>query len=336
MPSPNIVFGAAALGIYDGSLFDTREKVQEVISLLTSHAVDHIDTSRHYPSIAPGTSEEVLGQANLDGLTIDTKVLSSPGQHESSRLRNSIESSLQALKVHKVNTLYLHFPDDDTPLSDVCKGMNDLYKEGLFENFGISNFTIPQIMDMMQICETNSYVKPTIYQGSYNLLTRNIEQELLPLLRSHGIAYYAYSAAAGGVLNASSTRLAIPGAAGDLYRAQYGSDAMREAVRRLNDAASSHQLTVHAVALRWILHHSALDAAQDDAIIVGARTVGQLKQTLQIYKAGPLPTGLLATIEDVWEMIREDAPAYSMWAKKDGEAESAMDKYLKTLDSRKN
>lgn len=45
---------------------------------------------------------------------------------------------------------------------------------------------------MLQLCEQNGWEKPSCYQGPYNLVTRGMEKELLPLLRAHGIAFNAF------------------------------------------------------------------------------------------------------------------------------------------------
>lgn len=67
-------------------------------------------------------------------------------------------------------------------------------------------------------------------------------------------------------------------------------------------------LTGHAVALRWILHHSALDAARGDAVIVGASSLAQLRENMDICAAGPLSADLLAKVEAVWAEVRHVAP----------------------------
>lgn len=45
------------------------------------------------------------------------------------------------------------------------------------------------VADFISICEDKSYAKPSVYQGLYNLLSRESEETLLPLLRMHNIAF---------------------------------------------------------------------------------------------------------------------------------------------------
>lgn len=72
--------------------------------------------------------------------------------------------------------------------------------------------------------------------------------------------------------------------------------------------AKKHGLTGHAASLRWAIHHSALSGDHGDAIIIGARTVAQLKDNLEICDAGPLPEEVVKTIEEIWPSVKDQAP----------------------------
>lgn len=91
----------------------------------------------------------------------------------------------------QVELFYLHGPDRSTPYEVTLKAVNDLYKEGRFRRFGISNYMscvvsplvlhddrangIPdrwEVAEIVQICKANDYVQPTVYQGIYNAVHR--------------------------------------------------------------------------------------------------------------------------------------------------------------------
>ncbi len=57
---------------------------------------------------------------------------------------------------------------------------------------GVSNFPPEMLCEFLEICEKKGYVKPSVYQGEYNLITRGAEQALFPILRKHGMAFIAY------------------------------------------------------------------------------------------------------------------------------------------------
>lgn len=70
--------------------------------------------------------------------------------------------------------------------------MNQAYQAGRFKRFGLSNYTAQEVEEIVSICEKKGWVKPSVYQGQYNLIARVAEHELFPVLRKHNISFYAY------------------------------------------------------------------------------------------------------------------------------------------------
>jgi len=111
---------------------------------------------------------------------------------------------------------YLHGPDRTVPYEVTLKVVNDLYKEGLFKKFGISNYTAYvyllviviyillisffrwEVAEIVGICKANGYIQPTVYQGIYNAIHRAVEMELFPCLRKFGIAFYEFNPCQSG------------------------------------------------------------------------------------------------------------------------------------------
>ncbi|KAJ9656760.1 hypothetical protein H2198_004764 [Neophaeococcomyces mojaviensis] len=326
MSRPNIILGGASFGLDERSMFNTPEKAQAALDVYRSYGHRIIDTARLYPSDKPGTSEEILGQTDLSGFTIDTKAWSQPGKHTPAELQKSINESLAALRLPKVHMLYLHWPDTETPLTEVMKGIDAIHKQGKFDQFGISNFTLEQIKQMLSICEEHNYIKPKVYQGQYNILARHVEAELIPLLHENDIAFYAWSPAAGGVLNKkASTRLNSEDALGNVSRSWYGKPRTLEAIDKVIEVAEKHGLTGHSVTLNWVLHHSALNGEAGDGMVFGARTIEQLRNTCDAIDAGPLPDEVVKLLDQIWEEAKEYAPPYNPFAKED----AALSNFLK-------
>ncbi|KAN0093350.1 NADP-dependent oxidoreductase domain containing protein [Tylopilus felleus] len=201
---------------------------QEILDVFFDHRHSELDTARMY---VEGMTEQVLSQLNLRGATIDTKqaclfgvrmrsLMSAsrvyplnPGDHSPKNLRNTFMMSLQYLKHDKVHVLYLHAPDCSVPFEDTICEINNLYKEGRFEIFGLSNFAAwevcgdpavcafpwsdkPYVVKVVGICKTNGYVLPKIYQVMYNTITREIEPELVPCCRKYSIRLVIYNSLA--------------------------------------------------------------------------------------------------------------------------------------------
>ena len=209
-PSLPVILGCGIIG--DSS--DPTAKInspalaQEYVDAFRKHGGKTIDTSRRYSTNAPGTSELLLGTTNISTwAAIDTKVESNPGDHAPEKIASSISKSLDAMHIPSLHTMYLHFPDRTQPLESVCAAMARGIEEGKMQQWGISNYSINEVKQIVEICTANNYPKPRVYQGHYNAITRKMEDALLPCLRQSGIAFYAYSPAAGGAFSKTSSRL---------------------------------------------------------------------------------------------------------------------------------
>lgn len=115
-----------------------------------------------------------------------------PGVHSKKNIAENVDISLAELKIPQINIEYLHAPDRTTPFEETVEAIDKAYKEGKFKKFGLSNYTAEEVEKIMQICEANGFVKPSVYQGQYNPIVRSGEKELFPVLRKHGIAFYAW------------------------------------------------------------------------------------------------------------------------------------------------
>ena len=163
--------------------------MQALLDAFYNRGYRHLDTGRNY-----GASEVRLGQVGAASrFIIDSKVLDGlPGSHEPAKIHESIKQTLENLKTSAVETMYLHVPDRQTPFEDTAKAINEEFLHGKFKKFGLSNYTPAEVKRFVDICEQNGYVKPSIHQGHYNAVARGAEKDLIPLLRQHNMAFYAY------------------------------------------------------------------------------------------------------------------------------------------------
>jgi len=254
---------------------------------------------------------------------IDTKAEShDPGSHKAELITKSINDSLEALGLSKVHTYFLHLPDRSTPFEETCRAINEAYEAGKFEKFGLSNYNANEVDQIYKICEENNWVKPTVYQGQYNPIARVPEEDLFPTLRKFNIPFYAFSPGAGGMfsgkithdsINEKGTRWDKETLLGQAYASIYLKDALLNAAKKVHDAAEMLGINGHTVALRWMLHHSALRGDLGDGIIIGASSLQQLDDNMMICQDGPLPLELVKVVEDVWDIAREWAPPSSKW-----------------------
>ena len=96
---------------------------------------------------------------------------SKPGSNSPEGVRASLEESLRLLKTDVVDIFYLHAPDRATPFEHTLRAVNELYEEGKFKQFGISNFAAFEIAEIVITCKANGWIRPTVYQGMYNAIS---------------------------------------------------------------------------------------------------------------------------------------------------------------------
>ncbi|KAK6949395.1 hypothetical protein Daesc_009470 [Daldinia eschscholtzii] len=305
--------------------FDSPEEVRALLDAFYNRGYREIDTARNYPG-----SEERLGLAGAPSrFILHTKVRDGAGTthpHEPAQIEQSIKKSLEDLRTDSVETMYLHVPDRTTPFEDTARAMNEGYKQGKFKKFGLSNYSEDEIQQFLDICAEKGYVKPGLFQGHYNALTRGGEKAMFPLLRKHNIPFYAFrsleltlsvSPAAGGIFRSNAdkyttSRWKDDNQIGALYSTIYGQPAVEEAVNVVRAAAEKHGITGHAAALRWTAFHSVLDGKYGDGVIFGVSNLNQLKQTLDAIDDGPLPAELAEAIDAVWAVVDGHGPPYHL------------------------
>eukprot|EP01117_Protostelium_nocturnum_P012095 TRINITY_DN4430_c0_g1_i1.p1 TRINITY_DN4430_c0_g1~~TRINITY_DN4430_c0_g1_i1.p1 ORF type:complete len:339 (+),score=77.61 TRINITY_DN4430_c0_g1_i1:469-1485(+) len=318
--SINVVFGAMTIGKPDkeGTRTTTLEDTKEILDVFQKHGHSEVDTARVYGG---GSSEEYLGDIDWKsrGIKMQTKLYPTKGTpmvgkltdeaytHSPEDVRLGLKRSLEALKADKIDMFYLHGPDRSTPFEDTLREVNNLYKEGHFERFGISNFMAWEVAKICEICEKNGWIKPTVYQGIYNALHRAVEPELFPCLRHYGISLYAFQPLAGGFLTGKYSRETEEFEEGSRFdpkkwqgaftRARYWNDPYFEALDILKPVAEKHGLTVAECALRWLAHHSQLKIEKKDAVIIGASSTKHLEQNLLDLEKGPLPQEVVEALE---------------------------------------
>ncbi|KAE9405364.1 Aldo/keto reductase [Gymnopus androsaceus JB14] len=326
-----LIFGAATFGKKGTtfSQFHTLEEAQAVADLFASRGGSAFDTSDGY---ANGTSQEYLAKTDLKGLPVDTKIAPTfPGAHAPEALRKAVQAAANALAPHKIRILYLHFPDRSVPYEDTLREIDALHKEGYFEQFGLSNFYSWEVAEIYTISKLKGWVLPTVYQGRYNVMERNTEDELFPCLRRFGIAFYAYSPLAGGLLTGkwnkpedldnvnlvAGTRYDTTTTDNPIYKIFH--DKYRQVVpsfAALTQALDAAKIPPAEAALRWIQHHSALKPG--DVVIIGASKMAQIENSLKCSALGPLPENIIQLLDQASQSFKQYVTQYARVTHYDG------------------
>nr|RBR01993.1 hypothetical protein FVER53263_03002 [Fusarium verticillioides] len=323
---PRVILGLMTFGPpgseqLDARIFDS-ETYNKALDLFQSKGYNEVDTARIYVG---GKQEGWTGsQTNWKerGLTVDTKVKypAQPGENTYDKVIQSVETSLKELGTDCIDLLYLHRPDRGTPFQETLEAINKLHKDGKFVKFGISNFTAYEVAEVVMICKYNNWVRPTVYQGMYNCLTRSIEAELFVACRRYGLDIVVYNPIAGGLLSGKiksmdikpeSGRFSDQSKIGTAYRQRYFRESTFKALKAIEEATEKNGLSMLETALRWIIHHSGLKVTNgNDGIIIGMSNIQQLEQNLELVEKGPLPDEVVKALDQAWLYSKADTANY--------------------------
>lgn len=226
-----------------------------------------------------------------------------------------VNESLERMNLKSVDTVYLHFPDPATPVVSVLEAMAELHDQNKFTELGLSNFPAWMVADVWHICDRRGWVKPTVYEGIYNPLTRKAETELNACLNNFGMRFYAYNPLAGGLLSGRYERFEDKPTDGRFthrpnYQNRYWKKSYFDAVDVIKAACEKQGITIIEATYRWLIYHSMLDARRGDAVLIGASKLNHLLQNMEAVKAGPLPEDVVSAIETAWTITKGDSPEY--------------------------
>jgi aryl-alcohol dehydrogenase-like predicted oxidoreductase len=165
-----------------------------------------------------GASEEILGQAlgaRRDEVVIATKFggdmkgVNGPdwGVRGSRRyIRKAVESSLRRLGTDWIDLYQLHVPDEVTPIEETLAALSELVAEGKVRYLGSSQFAGWQVVDADWAARTNGSQHFISAQNRYNLLEREVEDELVPACEHLGIGVLPFFPLAAGLLTGKYKR----------------------------------------------------------------------------------------------------------------------------------
>jgi aryl-alcohol dehydrogenase-like predicted oxidoreductase len=217
------------------------------------------DTAESY---GPFTNEELLGRAlegRRDRVTLATKfgfVLTggdfAGADSRPSHIREVVDASLKRLRTDRIDLLYQHRVDPNTPIEEVAGTVKELIDAGKVLYFGLSEAGVKTIR------RAHAVQPVSVLQSEYSLWERNLDEDVIPVLRELGIGLVPFCPLGRGFLTGVAKRAEEHGA--DDYRATgdprlQGSnfDANMRIVDRVRAVATAHGATPAQVALAWLL-----------------------------------------------------------------------------------
>lgn len=294
--------------------------------------VDFFDSADVYPAggdtSTVGRTEEIVGKwlrGKRDKIVLATKCWGAIGPNPNDRglsrkhIFAAIEQSLRRLQTDYVDLYQVHAPDFDTPIDETLRALDDLVRQGKVRYIGCSNFQAWLLAKALWTSDASELARFDCVQPRYNILFREIENELLPLCRDQGIGVIPYNPLAGGFLTGkhltnqahrepmANTRFALEGRAGRMYKQRYWQEAQFAAVAHLHKFFSARHKPLAQVAIAWVL-------AQPDITspIVGATSPEQLRQSLPAVDMS-LDEEEMTVCNEVWfELPRLKDPSVAL------------------------
>ncbi|MDT7804908.1 MAG: hypothetical protein QOI78_8341 [Actinomycetota bacterium] len=248
-----------------------------VLDAYTAAGGNFVDTSDLYGG--GGRSEEILGnwltaRGNRDDVVVATKVGMWDGRPglSAKNIQAAAEDSLRRLQTDHIDLYYAHRDDPDTPLEETLTAFDALVRAGKVRHLGASNYSAGRLADALSTSDKNNLARFAVLQPHYNLVERDYERDLAPLVAREGLATLPYFALAKGFLTgkyrSKDETVDSPRAA----RASSYLDANGERVLAvLDEVAQAHGVSVATVALAWLRVQPTVAAP-----IASARTPEQL------------------------------------------------------------
>ena len=221
-------------------------------------------------------------------------------------LMHELNASLKRLQLDHIDLYQLHGYDPLTPLEEVLSTLNDMVRSGKVRHIGLCNMAAWQIMKGVAISERNHWARFESVQAYYTVAGRDVEREIIPMLKDQQLGLMVWSPLAGGLLSGKfsadgkgpegARRASFDFPVVDKARAFALVDAMRPIAQR-------HGATVAQVALAWLLSRP-----QVSTVILGAKTPEQLHDNMGA-------SGLTLEPEDLETMDQASKlpPEYPGW-----------------------
>ena len=289
-----ICFGAMTFGEPDEKSFMHGISASEETSFqMLDHAIEKgvnfIDTADVYGN--DGLSERVLGKwfssrKNRDKIVLATKFRFRMGEGPNGtgasryRILRAVEASLKRLGTDRIDLYQIHMQDIDTPEEETLRALDDLIHQGKVNYIGASNYAAYRLTDSLWTSRTEHLSKFVTLQAHYNLITRELERELVPTCEKFGLGILPWSPLAGGFLSGKYSRDMKPeeGTRFGKWKERFDSINKERNWRTLdaiNAISKERGTTPSAVSLAWLLAKPAVSS-----VIIGARTMAQLEDNL--------------------------------------------------------
>jgi len=290
-----------------------QKDVDDVIKAAIKCGCNFFDTAEAYND---GNSEIQLGKAlkkSGDDFIVGSKVL--PENCTPEGLRKSLKNTLTRLGTDSIDLYMVHWPltkqtmgdaYSETAVADCFKTLAEIQEEGLIKYIGISNFGPKQLTEALK-----TGVKIAVNQLVYNLLSRAIEDEILPMCAENGIGIIAYSPLMQGLLTdkfkslseISDYRLRTRHFSGTRSKSRHGEkgheDLVWKTVLEIRKIAANAKIDTAAMCIAWTIANPNITC-----VIPGNRNAKQMETNAKAVTM-ELSEDIISALNKATEKLKE-------------------------------
>jgi aryl-alcohol dehydrogenase-like predicted oxidoreductase len=289
-----------------GPINEDEADAHRIMDRAHEHGINFFDTANVYGwDKGKGLTERIIGTWFAQGggrrekTVLATKLYGgmgdwpNEGKLSALNIRRACDASLQRLQTDYIDLYQMHHIDRDAPWAEIWQAMETLVTQGKILYVGSSNFAGWHIAQAQSAAADRHFLGLVSEQSIYNLLTRQVELEVLPASQAYGLGVIPWSPLASGLLGGvlrkerdGHRRLSEQSAA-TMRR-------HREALEAYEDFCAELGEEPADVALAWLLHQPAVTAP-----IIGPRTMEQLDGSLRALEL-TLEEKSLARLDEIF------------------------------------
>lgn len=253
-------FGDTSKGFNEWALND--EQAEPIFRQALELGITFWDTANIY---GIGTSEEIVGRAikkysKREEIILATKVNfkmhEGPGGKGLSRkaIMEQIDASLQRLNTDYVDLYQIHRFDPDTPVEETMQALHDVIKAGKARYIGASSMWAWQFSKMQYCADLHGWTRFISMQDQYNLIQREEEREMFPLLKDQGVGCIPWSPLAKGRLARPFGTQTYRFNHDPVARQNYG-DGDKSIIDVVEEIAIQRGVSMAQISIAWLLNN---------------------------------------------------------------------------------
>lgn len=293
-----------------------KEAAEACIRTAFDNGINFFDTSNAY---GRGEGEKALGAVlkhyERSAYVLSTKVYfpmdKGPNDRGLSRkhIMEQCNASLKRLGVDYIDIYFCHRYDNETPLEETLRTLDDLVRQGKILYAAVSEWSPVQIADAVDISRRLKLNPLISNQPIYNMFERYIEQEVMPLSIREGIGQIVFSPLAQGILTGKykpgQPRPADSRGANESINGvikSYFRDEVLQVVQQLENVAKELGLSLSQLALAWVLRQQGVSSA-----LIGATKPAQIEENVKAVGV-ELSSDTLKHIDNILSQVKDFAP----------------------------